>query len=278
MFKTVLLPVVSAAVETPSFATAVSLARTFTGHIDFLYARPDPVSFGSMYGGVFPDMLEQLRTAADHQHAQAMRQYLDACRKESIPTDIVGPAVGKVTARWHRETGKVVNCVAEYGRASDLVIVERGSDLLTAQALEGALFESGRPVLVPGLRPPSLETIAIAWKPTREAARAVATALPFLAQAKRVVIVSVSESGSVNAKDSERLATTLRRHQQTVETVFLEPDALDVSEALLQHAYRIGADLMVMGAYSRPRLREIILGGVTTNVLDASELPVFMVH
>ena len=278
MFKTILLPVVRAGVETPAFETAVSLARTFTGHIDFLYARPDPVSFGSMYGGVFPDMLEQLRTAADRQHAQVMRQYLDACGKENIPTDIVGPAVGKVTARWHRETGKVVNCVAEYGHASDLIIVERGSDPLTAQALEGALFESGRPVLIPGLRPPSLETIAIAWKPTRETARAVAAALPFLTQAKRVVIISVSESGSVSAKDSERLATTLRRHQHSVETVFLEPDSLDISEALLQHAYRIGADLMVMGAYSRPRLREIILGGVTTNVLDASELPVFMVH
>ena len=60
MFKTILLPVIRGGVETPAFETAVSLARTFTGHIDFLYARPDPVSFGSMYGGVFPDMLEQL--------------------------------------------------------------------------------------------------------------------------------------------------------------------------------------------------------------------------
>jgi nucleotide-binding universal stress UspA family protein len=279
MFKTILLPVVSAGVEGPAFDTAISLARTFTSHIDFLYARPEPVTFGSMYGGAFiPDMLEQLRAASDRQHAETMRQYLDTCRREQIPTDIVGPAVGKVTARWHRETGKVANCVAEYGHASDIIVVERGSDSLTAQAIEGALFASGRPVLVPGLRPPSLDTIAIAWKPARESARAVAAALPLLAQAKRVVIMSVSEGGSVIAQDMERLAIALRRYQSSVETVFLEPDSLYVSNTLLNQAYRVGAGLMVMGAYSRPRLRELVLGGVTTGVLDTSELPVFMVH
>jgi hypothetical protein len=57
-------------------------------------------------------MLEQLRSASDRQHTAAMRAYLDACNRESIPTDIVGPASGKVTARWCRETGKVVDCVA----------------------------------------------------------------------------------------------------------------------------------------------------------------------
>jgi len=153
VFKTILLPIINAGVETPAFDTAVSLAQNFTGHIDFLYARPDPVTFGSMYGGVFPGMLEELRTAADRQHSQAMRQYLDACRKENIHTDIVGPAVGKVTARWHRETGKVVNCVAQYGYASDLIVVERGSDLLSAQALEGALFESDGPFSFPDCNP-----------------------------------------------------------------------------------------------------------------------------
>jgi len=88
----------------------------------------------------------------------------------------------------------------------------------------------------------------------------------------------VSENGSNSANDSERLATTLQRHQQSVETVAVQPGSFDVSESLLQHAYRIGAGLMVMGAYSRPRLGELILGGVTTGVLDASDLPVFMVH
>jgi nucleotide-binding universal stress UspA family protein len=223
-------------------------------------------------------MLEQLRAASDRQHAETMREYLDACRREQIPMDMVGPAVGKVTAQWHRETGKVANCIAEYGHASDLIIVERGSHALTAQAMEGALFASGRPVLVPGLRPPSLDTIAIAWKPTRESARAVAAALPLLAQAKRVVIMSVSEGGSVVAQDVERLATALRRHQSSVETVLVEPDSLYISNTLVNQAYRAGAGLMVMGAYGRPRLRELILGGVTTGVLDTSELPVFMVH
>jgi nucleotide-binding universal stress UspA family protein len=278
VFKTILLPVVSTGVETSALESAVCLARMFVGHIDFLYARPEPVTVGSVYGAIMPGMVEELRTAADRQHAEVMGAYLEACRNRQIPTDIVGPAIGKVTARWHRETGKVIDSVAAHGHTSDVIVVERGSDLLTAQAVEGALFESGRPVLIPGLRPPSLETIMVAWKPTREAARSVGAALPLLAQAKRVVIASVSEGGSVTSNDMERLATMLRRHQPSVETLFLQPDSLDVSDALLEHAYRIGAGLIVMGAYSRSRLRELILGGVTEGMMDSSEVPVLMAH
>jgi nucleotide-binding universal stress UspA family protein len=279
MVKTILVPVVGTAVETPAFSAAVSLARMFTGHLDFLYSRPEPVTAGSVYGGAFiPGMLEELRNAADRQHTAVRQAYLDACAREHIPTDIVGAATGQVTARWHRETGRVVECVADYGHTSDLIVVERGGDILTAQALEGALFESGRPVLVPGSRQLSLETIAIAWKPTREAARAVSATLPLLPYAKRVVFISVSEDGAVESKDAERLETTLKRHHPGVETLFLKAGAADVSETLLLHAYRSGAGLLVMGAYSRTRLRELIFGGVTENVLGDCELPVLMAH
>ncbi|MBS0416086.1 MAG: hypothetical protein JSR66_00120 [Proteobacteria bacterium] len=113
---------------------------------------------------------------------------------------------GKVTARWHREIGKVADCIAGCGRASDIAVVARGGDPLRSQTIRGALFESGKPVLIPGLRPPSLETILVAWKPTREAARSVGAALPFLAQAKRVVVAGVSEDRSVTSNDRRMLA------------------------------------------------------------------------
>ena len=87
--KTILLPVVGNGVETSTLDAAVGLARTFVGHIDLLYARPEPVTVGSVYGAAFiPDMLEQLRAAADRQHEQAMGAYLDACSNRQIPTDI----------------------------------------------------------------------------------------------------------------------------------------------------------------------------------------------
>ncbi len=232
MIKTILVPIVSSGVDKPSFDTAVRLARLSTGHIDFLYARPDPVTFRSVHGSAFmPGMLEDMRAAAERHHEESRSSYLAACRGADIPTDIVGPALGKVTARWQKETGKVAECVAEHGYASDLIIVERGRDILSAQALEGALFRSGRPVLLPGSQPLSLDTIAIAWKPTREASRAVAAALPLLPHAKRVVIITVSENGAVRPQQTERLATNLMRHHPAVETNLIEagPFIPDVS-------------------------------------------------
>jgi len=199
---------------------------------------------------------------------------------KQIPTDIVGPAVGKVTARWHRQIGKVAEWVAAYGRTSDLLVVGHptGSDSLTAEALEAALFDSGRPVLIPGSRPPSLETVAIAWKSTREAARAVSAALPFLIRAKQVVIISAAESGSIDRNGTERLTTTLRRHHPAVEPIFLESPSSHIGEELLTKAQQIGAGLLVMGAYSRPRMRELVFGGATERVLGGAEVPVLMAH
>lgn len=257
MLKTILVPVVGTDIETPAFATAVSLARLFEGHVDCLYARPE---------------------RSESQETPIRQAFLDTCRKRGIPTDSVDPAARQVTARWHRETGKVRDCVAEYARTSDLIVAQRGCEIAAAQALEAALFESGRPVLIPGSRLPSLETIAIAWKPTREAARAVSAAVPLLGNAKRVVLISISEDATVDRDDAERLATSLKRHHPNVETRFLRPGGLQVSEALLLHAYRSGAGLLVMGAYGRTRMRELILGGVTQNMLEASEVPVLLAH
>jgi len=187
-----------------------------------------------------------------------------------------------VTAQWYRETGAVEGCVTTYGHASDLIVARRGNgdDVLMAQALDGALFGSGRPVLVPSSPTLSLDTIAIAWKPTREAALAVSAAWPLLEQAKRLVIISVSESIANNRNDTERLATNLRRHHTgaSVETTYPEPESFDVADALLTHADHVEAGVLVMGAYSHSRLRECILGGVTENLLNFSGISLFMAH
>ncbi len=281
MIKTILVPVGSPGVECSAFTASVWLARMFTGHLDFLYARPNPITAAAVYpGALIPGMLEQLQTAADRQHAEALKAYLSACEREQIPTDIVGPALGKATARWHRETGKVAEFVAAYGRTSDLLIVEQPSanDPVTAEALEAALFDSGRPVLVPGSKPPSLETVAIAWKSTREAARAVTAAFPLLTRAKQVVVISAAESGGIDRNGTERLITTLRRHHPGVESHLIESPSSDIGADLLMKADQLRAGLLVMGAYSRSRMRELVFGGVTARVLNSGAVSVLMAH
>ena len=281
MIKTILVPVGSVGIKSPAFRAAVWMARTFTSHIDVLYARPDPVTAAAVYPGPFiPGMIEQLQASANREHGHALKAYLDACESERIPTDIMGPAIGSVTARWHRETGGVAKWVAAYGRTSDLVVIEHPScgDPLIAEALEGALFDSGRPVLIAGLKPPSVEKIAVAWKPTREAAHAVTAALPLLARANQVVIISAAESGETDRHATERLLTNLQRHHPAVESVSLESPSSDIGADLLIKADQLQAGLLVMGAYSRPRVRELVFGGVTERVLRGADLSILMAH
>ena len=209
MIKTILVPVGASGVDGPAFGVAAHLAKLFTAHIDFLFARPEPITAAAVYGAVIPGTLEQLRAAAERQHQQMKDAYLSACERARIPTDIVGPAAGKVTARWHRETGPVASWVASYGRTSDLLIVPRpgSDDFPGAQGLEGALLESGRPVLIPSSsRMPPVETIAIAWKSSRESARAVTAARPFLSFARRILIIN-SGAGSASPRPCPRFTS-----------------------------------------------------------------------
>ncbi|HEY0525498.1 MAG TPA: universal stress protein, partial [Stellaceae bacterium] len=170
-------------------------------------------------------------------------------------------------------------------RYADLTIIanEKGENARTPEnrlAIEAALFESGRPVLlVPGDAASAarlLEHALVAWKPSPEAAHALGAAMPFLATAGSVTVFAASDR-DVAATLPEELLTYLRRHGiDAAAPVF--PAAETVGQALLGEAGRTGATLLVMGAYSHSRLRELILGGVTEHVLNNARIPVLMAH
>jgi nucleotide-binding universal stress UspA family protein len=122
------------------------------------------------------------------------------------------------------------------------------------------------------------ETIAIAWKSTREAVRAVAAAIPFLAEAKRVVILTATEDDRTDRSDAARLLVTLQRHDITVDARHLQPGPRSAADAVLGTANEIGAGLLVMGGYGHSRLRELVFGGVTERVIRGTALPVLMAH
>ena len=145
--------------------------------------------------------------------------------------------------------------------------------------LEAALFESGRPILIiPATVPATIgESIVIAWNGSTETARAVAFAMPFLRQAKRVVVLTV-EGWSVPGPSAAQLAGALRRNDLSVEVVAVPAGRRSSGEVLLSQAVEIGADLIIKGAYTQSRLRQMIFGGATSHVLAASTLPVLMAH
>lgn len=150
-----------------------------------------------------------------------------------------------------------------------------------ADFAESVMAASGKPALIlpyTGVPSPIGDTVVIAWKPTREAARAVAAAMPLLQRAKRVHVVSwTSPEEPVSGA---RLDLDGYLHQRGVEASWHrqgdEPQA--VGELLLSRAFDLDADLLVMGCYGHSRAREWVLGGASRTVLSSMTLPVLMAH
>jgi len=151
--------------------------------------------------------------------------------------------------------------------------------LFLADVRDGALFHSGRAVLVVPQAPPADfgETVVVAWKDGVEAVRAVTAAAPFLAKAKRICLITVDE-GDHEDKSLAAMADYLTLVGLTVELSKIVPKSDTVGEALLLKAASKPGALLVMGAYGHWRWREWAFGGVTQHVLRNATVPVLMAH
>jgi nucleotide-binding universal stress UspA family protein len=190
-----------------------------------------------------------------------------------------------ITGEWHLEEGDPLDLLTTFANLADLAIVgqsdpETLEDRLTFHRMDHLALFVGCPVLVipregevavPGSR------ILIAWKPHRQAARAVHEALPLLEKAERVTVLSVvpAEHDFVPGAD---LATRLGRHGVEVEVRSDLGTEGNIGEVILATARDIDCNLIVMGAYGHSRLREMVLGGVTHHVLNHTTIPVLTSH
>ncbi|PSC02928.1 universal stress protein [Alsobacter soli] len=188
---------------------------------------------------------------------------------------------------WAMREGALLgdSAVAAHARVFDISIVGRpgsGSAGPRLSLLEAVLFESGRPVLMAppaGLSERSTigETVVIAWNCSTETARAVAMAMPILVQARRIRVLTV-EGATVPGPSGEDLVRRLRLDGVEADAVTVTPAGMTAGEASLDHARAFGADLMIKGAYTQSRLRQMIFGGVTSHILANATLPVLFAH
>ena len=172
--------------------------------------------------------------------------------------------------------------IGAYGRIFDLIVVGRpGSDVHDARhsTFESALFDSGRPVLIAPPQPPKTigETIALSWNGSSETARTISMGLPFLKQAKRIVIIGVS-GAMVQGPTSEQLARSLKSQGLPVEVRMVDDTSAAAGRTILKQAGEIGADLLLKGGYTQSRLRQMIFGGATSQILAEATIPVLMAH
>jgi nucleotide-binding universal stress UspA family protein len=287
MIKTILTPAGGAQTDTGPITAALAVARAFGAHIDMLHVRFDPTEMAMALANdgvgfsVTQGLIDQLEREASDRQAGAQRLFARFCKRESVPVVTSAATAAGTSAEWHVETGQEARWMTRYGLAADLIVVsgcgaERGDARST---LEAVLLDTGRPLLIPAADAPFAalpKTIAIGWKPTAQAARAVGAALPLLSRAEKIIAITVAEDGAQH--DADRLLRHLRWHGIEAGSEVIAPDPDGAAQTLLACAERNGAGLLVMGGYGHSRLREWVFGGMTQRVLTNAPMVVLMTH
>ena len=288
MIKTILVPATGGPSDAATFAAALAIARPFAAHLDMLYVRPDSVALAvgmttdAGGGALAAGLIEQLEKDARERERKAHQIFTRFCADAGISA-ISAPTPASIkapSAEWHVETGEEPSWMASYAVAADLFIAPRatGNEGLASATLEAVLLESGGPILIPAATamPAKFARIAIAWKATPQAARAVASALLFLVHAREITIITVEEAAE-ERDDAGRLVRNLSWHGIAAKTRRLKPEPEGAAATLLA-GVRERADLLVMGGYGHSRLREWVFGGFTQHVLADAPLPLLIAH
>jgi nucleotide-binding universal stress UspA family protein len=254
---------------------ATSLAATFGAHavgIAFLY---EPVIPDGTLGGVPIDLIELQREENSKAADDAVSRFAAGAKKAGVSaqTRILDATFGGATTQF-----------AQIARRFDLAIVgqaQREHGASEELMIEGALFESGRPVIVvpyiqkAGL---TLERVLACWDGGRTAARAIGDAMPLLERAKAVDLVIVAEERKNDEISGAAMSEHLARRGVAVDVKRMSAGDIAIEDVILSYAADSGADFMVMGGYGHSRLREFVLGGVTRGILASMTVPVLMSH
>jgi nucleotide-binding universal stress UspA family protein len=182
------------------------------------------------------------------------------------------------------DLGNSARTFSEIARNYDLSVLgqaEPEDDIPESLVIEATLFDSGRPILlVPYIQSADikLDRVMVCWDNSRNAARVVGDAMPFLKRAGHVDIVTIERKEQLEELRGAQIAEHLARHKLKVDLKpIVAPDS-DAANVILSHAADSGTDLIVMGGYGHTRLREFILGGATRGILETMTAPVLMSH
>ncbi|MCZ6796478.1 MAG: universal stress protein [Gammaproteobacteria bacterium] len=284
--KTILLPIRESSTALSLMETSISMAIRNDAHLDLLYVQNDPeqmIPFSTLglSNGMRQTILESAAAAASQQGDELKQSFLELCERYKVDVKPRGTGIGKPTADFLVRTGRRDNLIGKYGRLADLLIVPQPVKTTPPpSSFEAALRESGRPVLmvqrgkvldVPGKR------LAIGWNSSKEAAQAIAAMLNNLKRADKVYVLSTEKRMQlpINADD---VCTYLRCQGITAETAIFNTKGQSAGEGLLARSRELECDRLIVGGYSRPRIRDLIMGGVTGHLLAKADMPVIFVH
>jgi nucleotide-binding universal stress UspA family protein len=256
---------------------AVSVAAALDAHVTGIAFAYDPIVPVASTGYIPPEVIETQQRDSEEAAKAAMSRFSAAADRAGVaaePTMLAASFAG---------AGEQFGQIA---RRFDLAIVgqaepDKGGSVEELIA-ESVLFESGRPVImVPYIQkaPLKLDRVMACWDGSRQAARAIADAMPLLERAGLVeVVIVTNERGKKDEIPGADMGQHLARHGLKVDIKRISEGSIDIADALLSHAADFSADFVVMGGYGHSRLREFVLGGVTRNILRSMTAPVLMSH
>jgi nucleotide-binding universal stress UspA family protein len=275
MIKDVMVHLDGTAADEVRLAAGNDIADVFHSHIVGLFLNVLPVlivpedGIGSMQSA---ELLNQARTAGDKAE-EKLSQRLTRLQKpvELRRFDILNDTAGDVAAREARTADAFV------------ALRPNGASRGAEDLVEGVLFGSGRHVwLLPTRKSAkaAFDRMLVAWNGSRESARALAEALPYLHKAKEAVVVVIDETSATEGQAivGKDAINHLRHHGITAVLHRAIVRDNDIAATLIAEARRLKSDLIVMGGYGHSRLREWLLGGATYKLLHKSPVPLLIAH
>jgi len=279
--KAILIPIEPQDSMGSTLQTALLLARRFGSYMEgfALQTRISEAIAVDVGGSVALDSFRE-ENLEEAKRTKAM--FESFMSQQGIPKFSGGSQSGP-SYGWNDDVPEGEGSVGSYGRVFDVTVLSRpdsNSSGLHHRALESGLFEGGRPVLLsPPKAPPQIGTnIMVHWNCSTEQARATAFAMPLLQQAQRVTVLHVVGGQAVPGPSAEQAMAYLRHNGIAAEPMTVNLEGRSTGEAVLAAAEAVGCDLLVKGAYTQSRLRQMVFGGTTRHILGNAMLPVLMAH
>ncbi len=284
--KTLFLPLRESDMSERMLESGMRAATCFNAHLNVFYAHPEPedilpYSTLGLTQSMRESIIDNARKGSVDQATRLKELFVDCCTSHDIPIHDRSEQPGKRGANWVEAFGVRSELVAGFSRLNDLILAPRPErSNPPPKSFEAILRDTRRPVLMLPRDHTAVDYsghVVVGWNGSAEAAQALATARPFLRKAQQTTIM-ISTRRQNSRPNAQDVVDYLKCHSIEAQVRIIDMSHAPVGEVLLDHCIGLDASMLVVGGYSRTRLQEILLGGVTRHLIREAPVPVLMVH